>query len=144
MSTAVHTTPKSGRKSLLFQDLASPSPVSARRGKFSTPGQAAAVSALWQQNFGGSDLPPPPMYTLAESGILDYPMSPEIKSDPRNPIQSSGRDFSTPGKINSGASTSFAILNGQQNQQNPTSLSWWSPTKMSGSEQDEKGKGSPV
>ncbi|KAK8519728.1 hypothetical protein V6N13_104848 [Hibiscus sabdariffa] len=149
MSTAVHTTPKSGRKSLLFQDLASP--VSARRGKFSTPGQAAAVSALWQENFGGSDLPPPPMYTLEdrsdfspESGILDYPMSPEIMSDPRNPIQSSGRDFSTPGKINSGASTSFAILNGHQNQQNPTSLSWWSPTNMSGSEQDEKGKGSPV
>ncbi|XVF74527.1 hypothetical protein PTKIN_Ptkin13bG0117400 [Pterospermum kingtungense] len=149
MSTAVHRTPKSGRQSLFFQDLASP--VSARRGKFSSPGQAAAVSALWRENFGGSDLPPPPMYTLEdrsdfspESGIPDYPMSPEIKSDPRTPVQSSGRDFSTPAKSKSGASTSFAVLTGQQNQQSPSSLSWWSPTKTSGSEQDDKGKGSPV
>ncbi|KAE8735697.1 Nuclear pore complex protein NUP35 [Hibiscus syriacus] len=149
MNTAVHTTPKSGRKSLFFQDLASP--VSARKGKFSSPGQAAAVSALWKENFGGSDLPPPPMFTLEdrsdfspEFGILDYPMSPEIKSDPRSPVQSSGREFSTPAKINSGASTSFPMLNGQQNQQNSTSSSWWSPTKTSGSEQEEKGKGSPV
>ncbi|KAE8714701.1 Nuclear pore complex protein NUP35 [Hibiscus syriacus] len=124
MSTAVHTTPKSERKSLFFQDLASP--ISARRGKFSSPGQAAAVSALWQDNFGGSDLPPPPMYTLEdrsdlspESGILDYPMSPEIKSHPTSPVQSSGHDFLTP-------------------------ANWWSPAKMTGSEQDEKGKGSPV
>ncbi|XP_039053748.1 nuclear pore complex protein NUP35-like [Hibiscus syriacus] len=146
MSNAVHTTPKSGRKSLFFQDLASP--VSARRGKFSSPGQAAAVLALWEENFGCSDLPPPPMYTLEdrsdfspEVGIPDYPMSPKIKSDPRSPVKSSGRDFSTPAKINSGASTSFAVLNGQQNS---TSPSWWSPTTRSGSEQDEKGKGSPV
>ncbi|XWS18959.1 hypothetical protein CRYUN_Cryun32bG0089700 [Craigia yunnanensis] len=149
MSTAVHRTPKSGRQSLFFQDLASP--VSARRGKFSSPCQAAAISALWRENFGGSDLPPPPMYTLEdrsdfspESGILDYPMSPEIKSDPRTPVQSSGRDFSTPAKSKSGASTSFSVLNGQQSQQSPTSLSWWSPTKASGGEQDDKGKGSPV
>ncbi|KAA3457235.1 nuclear pore complex protein NUP35-like [Gossypium australe] len=149
MSTAVHRTPKSGRQSLFYQDLASP--ISARRGKFSSPGQAAAVSALWQENFGGSDLPPPPMYTLEdrsdfspESGILDYPMSPEIKSDPKSPVQSSGRDFSTSAKSKSGASTSFAILNGQQNQQSPASLSWWSPAKNSSNEQDDKGKGSPV
>ncbi|MBA0851954.1 hypothetical protein Goshw_029498 [Gossypium schwendimanii] len=150
MSTVVHRTPKSGRQSLFYQDLASP--ISARRGKFSSPGQAAAVSALWQENFGGSDLPPPPMYTLEdrsdfspESGILDYPMSPEIKSDPKSPVQSSGHDFSTPAKSKSGASTSFAILNGQQNQQSPASLSWWSPAKNSSSnEQDDKGKGSPV
>ncbi|XVE88833.1 hypothetical protein DITRI_Ditri19aG0100400 [Diplodiscus trichospermus] len=149
MSTVVNRTPRSGRQSLFFQDLASP--VSARRGKFSSPGQAAAVSALWRENLGGSDLPPPPMYTLEdrsdfspESGILDYPMSPEIKSDPRTPVQSSGRDFPTPAKSKSGASTSFSILGGQQNQQSPTSLSWWSPSKASGSEQDDKGKGSPV
>ncbi|MBA0735232.1 hypothetical protein Gogos_019096 [Gossypium gossypioides] len=91
------------------------------------------------------------MYTLEdrsdfspESGILDYPMSPEIKSDPKSPVQSSGRDFSTPAKSKSGASTSFAILNGQQNQQSPASLSWWSPAKNSSNEQDDKGKGSPV
>ncbi|XVF26815.1 hypothetical protein REPUB_Repub14bG0051500 [Reevesia pubescens] len=149
MSTFVRRTPKSGRQSLFFQDLASP--VSARRGKFSSPGQAAAVSALWREDLGGSDLPPPPMHTLEdrsdfspESGILDYPMSPEIKSNPRTPVQSSGRDFSTPAKSKSGASTSFSILSGQQNQQSPTSLSWWSDTKASGSERDDKGKGSPV
>ncbi|KAE8669919.1 Nuclear pore complex protein NUP35 [Hibiscus syriacus] len=149
MSTAIRTTPKSGSKSLFFQDLASP--ISARRGKFSSPGQSAAVSALWKENFGGSDLPPPPMYTLEdrldlspESGILDYPMSPECKSDQRSPVQSSGHDFLTLAKSKSGASTSFVILNGQQNQLNATSSSWWSHAKMSGSEQDEKGKGSPV
>jgi len=86
MSTTVQRTPRSGRNSLFFQDLASP--VSARRGKFSTPGQAAAVSALWRENFSGSDLPPPPVFTLEdrsdfspESGIPDYPLSPEVKSD---------------------------------------------------------------
>ncbi|OMO66595.1 hypothetical protein COLO4_30486 [Corchorus olitorius] len=150
MSTTVHRTPKSsGRQSLFFQDLQSP--ISARRGKFSSPGQAAAVSALWRENFGSSDLPPPPMYTLEdhsylspESGILDYPMSPENKSDPRTPVQSSGRDFSTPAKNKSEASTSFSVLNGQLNQQSATSGSWWSPAKASSAEQDDKGKGSPV
>lgn len=148
MSTTVQKTPRSGRQSLFFQDLASP--VSARRGKFSSPGQAAAVSALWRENFAGSDLPPPPVYTLEdrsdfspESGIPDYPMSPEVKSDPRNPLHSSGRDFSTPGKNRSEASTSYALMSAQQNQQRSTGLTWWSPAK-SGGEQDEKGKSSPV
>lgn len=136
MSTTVQRTPRSGRQSLFFQDLASP--VSSRRGKFSSSGQAAAVSALWRENFEGSDLPPPPVYTLEdrsdfspESGIADYPASPEIKSDLRTPLHSSGRDFLTPLKGKSEASTSSA------------SLSWWSPAK-SGGDQDEKGKGSPV
>lgn len=150
MSATVHRTPKSGRQSLFFQDLASP--VSSRRGKFSSPGQAAAVSALWRENFGGSDLPPPPMYTLEdrsdfspESGIPDYPLSPEIKSDLRTPAPSSGRDFSsTSAKGKSEASTSFALIGGQQTQQGSTGLSWWSPNKASSSEQEEKGRGSPV
>ncbi|XP_021910968.1 nuclear pore complex protein NUP35, partial [Carica papaya] len=145
MSTTVHRTPKTGGKSLFFQDLASP--ISARRGKFSSPGQAAAVSALWRENFGGSDLPPPPMYTLEdrsdfspETGILDYPVSPEIKLDP---TASSGPDFLTPLKGKSTASTSFALLS-HQNQQGSGSSSWWSPTKTSSADQDDKGKGSPV
>uniref|UniRef100_A0A5B6YIH1 Nuclear pore complex protein NUP35 n=1 Tax=Davidia involucrata TaxID=16924 RepID=A0A5B6YIH1_DAVIN len=152
MNTTVHGTPKSGRHSLFFHDLGSP--VSARRGgKFTTPGQAAAVSALWRENFAISDLPPPPVFTLKdrsdfspESGIPDYLVSPEIKSDPRTPVHSSGRDFSTP-KSKSEASTSFAVMGGQQqNQQGSVaSLNWWSPAKTGGSsEQDEKGKGSPV
>ncbi|KAL9460581.1 hypothetical protein AB3S75_003726 [Citrus x aurantiifolia] len=149
MSATVHRTPKSGRQSLFFQDLASP--VSSRR-KFSNPGQEAAVSALWRESFGGSDLPPPPMYTLEdrsdfspESGISDYPVSPGMKSDLRTPIQSSGRDFSsTPAKGKSEASTSSAVLGGQQNQQGSAGFSWWSPNKASNSDQEEKGRGSPV
>ncbi|OWM76505.1 hypothetical protein CDL15_Pgr005469 [Punica granatum] len=148
MSTTAQRTPKSGRQSLFFQDLATP--ISARRGKFSSSGQAAAVSALWRENFGASDLPPPPVFTLEdrsdfspESGIPDYPMSPEIKSDPRTPVQSSGRDFSTPLKSKSEASTSYALKMGQQTQQGSGSSSWWSPAKGSG-ESDEKAKGSPV
>ncbi|XP_010487485.1 PREDICTED: nuclear pore complex protein NUP35 [Camelina sativa] len=148
MSTTAHRTPKSGRQSLLFQDLASP--VSARRGKFSSPGQAAAVSALWRENFGGSDLPPPPMYTLddrsdfsPESGIADYSASPDAKSDKRTPFQSSGKNIVTPGKGKLEASPSFSLLNAQQS----GSPSWWSQSKAGGSssmEQDDKGKGSPV
>ncbi|EEF46405.1 nuclear pore complex protein NUP35 [Ricinus communis] len=150
MSTLVNRTPKSsGSRSLFYQDLASP--VSARKGKFATPGQAAAVSALWRENFGGSDLPPPPMYTLEdrsdfspESGIPDYPVSPEVKSDPRSPRQISGREFMIPSKSKSDASTSFALMNGHQNQQGSASSTWWSPAKASSSEQEDKGKGSPV
>lgn len=148
MSTTAHRTPRSGRQSLFFQDLATP--VSARRGKFSSPGQAAAVSALWRENFGGSDLPPPPIYTLEdrsdfspESGIADYSMSPEVKSDPRTPVQSSGREFSTPAKSKLEASTSYSLKSGQQNQQSAGGMNWWSPAK-SGSESEDKGKGSPV
>ncbi|XP_009801223.1 nuclear pore complex protein NUP35 [Nicotiana tabacum] len=153
MSAAVRT-PKSGRQSLFFQDLATP--ISSRKSgsKFSTPGQAAAVSALWRENFSSSDLPPPPVFTLEdrsdvspESGIPDYVTSPEIKSDPRTPVQTSGREFATP-KTRSEASTSYALMGKQQqqSQQSPLpSLSWWSPSKGSGSaEQDDKGKGSPV
>ncbi|KAF4366186.1 hypothetical protein F8388_014904 [Cannabis sativa] len=148
MSTTVHRTPKSGRQSLFFQDLASP--ISSRRGKFSSSGQAAAVSALWRENFGGSDLPPPPNFTLEdrsdfspESGIPDYPVSPEVRSDPRSPGQSSSHEYLTPVKNKSEASTSGALMSAQQNQQGSGGFSWWSPSK-SGSEQDGKGKSSPV
>lgn len=155
MSTSARRTPKSGRQSLFFQDLATP--ISSRRsgGKFSTPGQAAAVSALWRENFSNSDLPPPPVFTLEdrydlspESGIPDYPASPEVKSDPRTPMQSFGRDLSTP-KSKSDASTSYTGGSKQPQQQSQQSLmvnsSWWSPAKTGGSsEQEDKGKGSPV
>ncbi|WCJ40842.1 mitotic phosphoprotein N' end (MPPN) family protein [Euphorbia peplus] len=151
MSTTIQKrSPKSsGSRLLFYQDLASP--ISTRKGKFSTPGQAAAVSALWRENFGGSDLPPPPMFTLEdrsdfspESGIPDYPLSPEAKSDPRTPGQSSGRDFMTPHKSKSEASTSFALMSGHQNQQGSASSTWWSPAKGSSNEQEDRGKGSPV
>lgn len=152
MSSTVQRTPRSGRQSLFFQDLASP--VSSRRGKFSSPGHtgAASPSALWRENFGSSDLPPPPVFTLEdrsdfspESGILDYQVSPETKSDNRTPIQTPNREFSTPAKSKSEASTSYAFRGLQQNHQGSPGLNWWSPaTAKSGGEQDEKGRSSPV
>ncbi|KZV51440.1 hypothetical protein F511_35285 [Dorcoceras hygrometricum] len=155
MNTSAHRTPRSGRQSLFFQDLATP--VSSRRsgGKFTTPGQAAAVSALWRENFANSDLPPPPVFTLEdrsdfspESGILEYAVSPELKSDPRTPSLSMGRQFSTP-KNKSEVSTSYAGTGKQplqQSQQSPVmNSSWWSSPKSGGSaEQEHKQKGSPV
>ncbi|XP_062008470.1 nuclear pore complex protein NUP35 [Rosa rugosa] len=149
MSATANRTPKSSRQTLFYQDLASP--ISARRGKISTPGQAAAVSALWRESCSDrSDLPPPPLYTLEdrsdfspESGIQDYPISPEIKSDPRTPFQSSGYDFSTPVKNKSEASTSYALSSGQHGQQGSATMNWWSFSK-SGGEQDDKGRSSPV
>ncbi|GAB2293489.1 Nucleoporin nup35 [Dionaea muscipula] len=149
MATTVHKTPKSGRQSLFFNDLSTP--VSSRRGKFSTPGQAAAVSALWRENFANSDLPPPPVFTLddrsdfsPESAVPDYPLSPEVKSDPRTPVRSnsSGRGLSSPGMGGrSEASTSYGGK--RQDVQGSLNLNWWSPGKSAG-EVDEKGKGSPV
>lgn len=150
MSTTVQRTPKTGRQSLFFQDLASPA--TSGRGKFSNSGQASAVSARWRENFGGSDLPPPPVFTLEdrsdfspESGILDYQTSPEPRSDPRTPIQTVNWEYSSPVKSKSEASTSYSLKGLQQNQQGSVGLSWWSPTSAnSGSEQDVKGKSSPV
>jgi nuclear pore complex protein Nup53 len=156
-STLAKRTPKSGRQSLFFKDLASP--ISSRKGKFSTPGQAAAVSALWRENFSGSDLPPPPMYTLEdrsdfspESGNQDYPTSPEVKSDPTSPFQNSGGgwDFVSPMKSKPDASSSSFVMpsGGGQYSQPPVSgnLSWMSPAKGGGgsTEKEEKGRGSPV
>ncbi|KAL3511755.1 hypothetical protein ACH5RR_024472 [Cinchona calisaya] len=155
MSTTIQRTPKSGRQSLFFHDLATPVSSKKSSGKFATPGQAAAVSALWRENFSNSDLPPPPMFTLEdradfspESGIPDYPVSPEVRSGLRTPVQSFGREFSIP-KGKSEASTSYNTATGKQHQQiqqSPVaSLSWWSPSKSGGSaEQEDKGKGSPV
>ncbi|KAK2971143.1 hypothetical protein RJ640_008567 [Escallonia rubra] len=167
MSTStVHRTPKSGRQSLFFHDLASP--VSTRRSgggsssKFTTPGQAAAVSALWRENFATTDLPPPPVFTLEdrhefspEIAPPDYSASPEVKSfsDPRTPVQMSGasRDYSTPKSKLEAASTSYGIMGRQQQQQQQQSsaggFSWWSPGKIGGGgsgDVEDKGKGSPV
>ncbi|MCL7029042.1 hypothetical protein MKW94_026110 [Papaver nudicaule] len=158
MGTNVQRTPKSGSKSLFFQDLASP--IATHRDKFSTPGQAAAVSALRRENFGGSDPPPPPFFTLEdrvdfspESGISDYPLSSDTKSSDinRTPLRDyygSGKDSVTPMKSRFEASPSFTAAQ----QQTPQSSSWWSPGRSDserngGMDEDWgglKGKGSPV
>ncbi|KAL9255496.1 Nuclear pore complex protein NUP35-like protein [Drosera capensis] len=131
-STPPLKTPKSTRQSqsLLFSDLASPSPLSSRRP---TSGQAAAAPALWRENFSSSDLPPPPIFTLddrsefsPETGVgSEYPLgySPEGRSG--TPVRGSPSSGGGKGK----------------------ELNWWSPAKRGGSvgkEVEEKGKGSPV
>ncbi|EPS69650.1 hypothetical protein M569_05113, partial [Genlisea aurea] len=140
------TTPKSGRQSLFYQDLASPIPSRRSGGKFSTPGQAAAVSALWRENFATPDLPPPPVFTLEDKldvspEMRDYSASPEvIKSD----FSSRHRSTTPKGKSDSASKP----LVGQQSPL--VNSTWWSPStatppKSSGSgEQEDKGKGSPV
>ncbi|XP_068643478.1 nuclear pore complex protein NUP35-like [Aristolochia californica] len=148
MSTTVHKTPKTGRQSLFFRDLATP--VSNNRGRFTSPGQAAAVSALWRENFGVTDPPPPPVFTLEdrvspESGFGDYPVSAEFKSETRAPA----RDSPTPVKSKSEASTSYALSGGTQMQQSSASLGWWSPAKSGSSVKgsgghSEKQASSPV
>ncbi|KAL5729058.1 Nucleoporin nup35 [Ranunculus cassubicifolius] len=142
MSTTVQRSARSNGKSIFFQDLATP--VSSHRGKFASPGQAAAVSALWRENFGGTDPPPPPMFTLEdrvdfspESGVVEYqnPMS-DSKSDLKTPIR---QDSATPlkSRFDSGKG-------GQLFQQSPGSSSWWSPGRSGNEGGDDKGKGSPV
>lgn len=147
MSMAMQRTPGSGRQSMFRHDMASPIPRS--RGKFATPGQASGVSALWRENGMGYDLPPPPVFTLEdqvdhspEPAFRDYPISPDMKSDPRTPFHASGKDIMSPSKGKSPASTSYALMGTQLTPRESGSMSLWSPvTARSGGEQ-EKGKGS--
>jgi nuclear pore complex protein Nup53 len=108
---------------------------------------------LWRENFANSDLPPPPVFTLEdrsdfspESGIPDYPTSPDTKySDPRTPLQSLSKENLTPKSKSEASTSSYTLLNQQQqNRQSPAT--WWSPAPKSGGsiEHDDKGKGSPV
>ncbi|KAF3784285.1 Nuclear pore complex protein [Nymphaea thermarum] len=145
MSTQFQKSPKTGRQSLFFRDIASPV---CQKGKFSTPGQAAAVSALWRDNFGGADPPPPPIYTLEdrvdfspEAGVGDYPTSPDFKSEMRTP----SRDSMTPlkGKLSFGASTDVTPPQGLSASHSPGSSSWWSHGKGIANGEEQR-KGSPV
>ncbi|KAI3671588.1 hypothetical protein L1987_87327 [Smallanthus sonchifolius] len=157
MSSSIHRTPKSsGRQSLFFNDLATP--VTNRlsgSGKFKTPGQAAAVSALWRENFATSDLPPPPMFTLEDRSDLSpesvFQGFPERNSNPRTPARTPSNKFfpTSPSKSpqsNSNpnpSSSSYALFGDQQLQavQSPAASSnWWSP----GGDDKAKGSGSPV
>ncbi|KAI7752019.1 hypothetical protein M8C21_009200 [Ambrosia artemisiifolia] len=145
MTSTVHRTPKStNRQSLFFNDLATP--VTNRRsgsGKFTTPGQAAAVSALWRENFATSDLPPPPMFTLEDrSDFSPEPDYPVPSPDYSNPITT------TPSKTPNNKFFSTPINNININNKSPQSnanaspvvgSSWWSAGGRS--EGDDKGKG---
>lgn len=157
MSGTVEKSAKSGRRTLFYRDLASP--ISSHRGKFASPGQAAAVSALWRENFGESELPPPPTFTLddrsdfsPDSGLGDWPVSPEVKSDAKTPTPLGSPFFLRSRAEASPSSASFAEAPQSQAEkqqqlllpQVPASSSWWSPVKSGGGDQETKGKGSPV
>ncbi|WOL02058.1 hypothetical protein Cni_G10777 [Canna indica] len=88
MNSASVRSSKADKQSPFFRDLATP--VSARRsggsGRFATPGQAAAVSALWRDNFASVDPPPPPVYTLSDR--VDFSPEPALAADltPPSPV----------------------------------------------------------
>ncbi|KAG0502386.1 hypothetical protein HPP92_002458 [Vanilla planifolia] len=157
MSLASRRNPKSERKSLFFQDLASP--VSSHRGggRLATPGQAAAVSALWRENFVGTDPPPPPVFTLEdrvdfspEPSVGELPISPELGSGSLTPKPSRAYLSSASPRKTKGEASGSGLANGgsqvrkQQQQQSPGSSSWWSPSRVAEIEKEGKGGGSPV
>ncbi|KAG0498168.1 hypothetical protein HPP92_002859 [Vanilla planifolia] len=132
MSLASRRNPKSERKSLFFQDLASP--VSSHRGggRLATPGQAAAVSALWRENFVGTDPPPPPVFTLEdrvdfspEPSVGELPISPELGSGSLTPKPSRAYLSSASPRKTKGEASGSGLANGgsqvrkQQQQQSP-------------------------
>uniref|UniRef100_A0A1D1YXC9 Aspartic proteinase nepenthesin-1 n=1 Tax=Anthurium amnicola TaxID=1678845 RepID=A0A1D1YXC9_9ARAE len=135
MNATVQRSARSERQTLFYRDLASP--ISAHRGKFATPGQAAAVSALWRDNFGGLEPPPPPVFTLderadfsPEAGLGELPASPEFKSEAKtpSPLGASASALKSRGE----ASTSGAAFTGgsqmsqqQQQQQQPCPYFYW-------------------
>ncbi|KAF9615498.1 hypothetical protein IFM89_023880 [Coptis chinensis] len=136
-STPLHrssTRPSSSNsKSLFFQDLATP--ISTHRGKFTSPGQAAAVSALWRENFGGTDPPPPPVFTLEDR--VDF--SPELVDYPdfKTPV------LATPLKSRFDASSSYSVKSsGGPNVKE--SAGWWGSGNGNESTEERGGKGSPV
>ncbi|XP_019704081.2 nuclear pore complex protein NUP35 [Elaeis guineensis] len=145
---------KPGRLSPFFRDLATPVSAHHRGGRFATPGQAAAVSALWRENFSSSDPPPPPVFTLDDRA--DFSPEPALAEiPPPSPASPSGTRSGTPPPFSRGGSGSFsrspslsspsalkirAEVNGSEGKQaapqSPESLSWI--------HRGEKDRGSPV
>ncbi|CAA7410092.1 unnamed protein product [Spirodela intermedia] len=151
-ATVQRSVPRSERRPLFYRDLASPV---AHRGNFATSGQAAAVSRLWQEKFGGKETPPPPVFTLderadfsPETGVGDFPSSPGFRSEMRTPSPLAASPSPLTGR--SEESTSGVAFTGRsqsieyQQQQTSGISTWWSPTKSSDDRYYEKGKGSPV
>ncbi|XP_038987616.1 nuclear pore complex protein NUP35-like [Phoenix dactylifera] len=152
---------KPGRQSPFFRDLASP--ISAHRGgRFATPGPAAAVSALWRENFSASDCPPPPVFTLDDrADFLPEPALAELP--PPSPASRSGTRSRTPPPLARGGSGSFsrspslsspsglrirAEVNDSEGKQaalqSPEISSWTHGLRVGGGGQGETGTGSPV
>lgn len=137
---------RSQSQSVFFRDITSPVSYShgnqhrsggGSSGKFVTPSKAAAVSALWKENFNSSsspspsDLPPPPIFTL-EDRTADF--SPEALDvlPPTSPDYRHRNLMLTP------APTEKKDMN-----QTTANGTWWSPARNVSGEEGEK-VGSPV
>ncbi|RRT59310.1 hypothetical protein B296_00016861 [Ensete ventricosum] len=149
---------KADRQSPFLRDLATP--VSGRRsggggaGRFATPGQAAAVSALWRDNFVSPDPPPPPVFTLGDR--VDFSPEPALAADltPLSPVSRTPphalyepASFSSPFKVTAEPSGSGAPDEGFRVLRVPSGgdSGWVSPGKSGGTgDRTVKGKGSPV
>jgi nuclear pore complex protein Nup53 len=144
-------------QSLFYRDL-SASPVTrapASRRELGTPGQAAAAAALWRENIGGVDPPPPPMFTLedrierpvdAASETYRNPDSAHGRSPTRTPL-SNGYNYSYPDPIMGPSMLSASPPTPPQTQSAGSPI-WWSASRdrnegISGRAGDKDG-GSPV
>ncbi|XP_042456700.1 nuclear pore complex protein NUP35-like [Zingiber officinale] len=144
-------------QSPFFRDLSTP--VSARRsagaGRFATPAQAAAVSALWRDNLASVDPPPPPAFTLGDR--FDFSPEPAFAPSPtppspetRTPPHSFYAPASSPSPLKAGVDPSAsgtAHDGGLRILRQPSfgESGFLSPGKSVGSgDRLGKGKGSPV
>ncbi|CAA6672873.1 unnamed protein product [Spirodela intermedia] len=150
-ATVQRSVPRSERRPLFYRDLASPV---AHRGNFATSGQAAAVSTLWREKFGGKK----PLrrrssrWTSVLTSLLrpgwGFSFFPGFRSEMRTPSPLAASPFPLTGR--SEESTSGVAFTGRsqsieyQQQQTPGISTWWSPTKSSDDRYYEKGKGSHV
>ncbi|CAD5178271.1 unnamed protein product [Musa acuminata subsp. malaccensis] len=158
MNPATTRSSRADRQSPFLRDLATP--VSGRRGggggagRFATPGQAAAVSALWRDNFASADPPPPPVFTLGDR--VDFSPEPALAADltPPSPVSRTPphalygpASFSSPFKVTAEPSGSGAPDEGFRVLRFPSGgdSGWVSPGKSSGTgDRTGKGKSSPV
>lgn len=145
---------KPARLSPFFRDLASPISSHHRGGRFATPGQAAAVSALWRENFSSSDPPPPPVFTLDDRA--DFSPEPALAElPPPSPASPTGFTSGTPPPSAPGGGGSFsrspslsspsalkirAEVNGSEGKQ----AAHQAPESSSWIHRGEKERGSPV
>lgn len=158
LGTQPRSASRGGRsQSLFYRDL-SASPVTrapASRRELGTPGQAAAAAALWRENIGGVDPPPPPMFTLedrierpvdAASETYRNPDSAHGRSPTRTPL-SNGYNYSYPDPIMGPSMLSASPPTPPQTQSAGSPI-WWSASRdrnegISGRAGDKDG-GSPV
>ncbi|KAH7657647.1 Nucleoporin NUP53 protein [Dioscorea alata] len=117
-------------QSLFYRDLASP--ISFNRsgtgGRLATPGQAAAASSLWRENFAAeSEPPPPPVFTLEDR--VDFSPEPVLAESPATPRTPTPPPSGSPFRSQAEPSGS------------PGKAGWWSSLKSDGVESRQ---GSPV